>query len=183
LLLPHPSCMICLSPSSSASISSPVTVPNRLPSRSFATARIWSLTATAGRPSQVIRIRIGGLAFGELDNGTTITVLRLSFSTLTETTTQGRVLRISEPSVGSSASHQISPRSGITSTVLPFRRGSRQSLSRSLRHQGPDSRPHRRVSIRDRAVPVWQPMLRSRILIGRVMQLDAETAQPRVRER
>ena len=34
-------------------------------------------------PSQEIGIRIGGLAFGELDNGTTITVLRLSFSTFT----------------------------------------------------------------------------------------------------
>src|ERR1035438_2937818 len=99
--LGYPSCMICLRPSSSAAISSVVTAPSRLRRRSFATARIWSLTATAGRPSQEIGIRIGGLAFGELDSGTTITVLRLSFSTLTEITTQGRVLRISEPSVGS----------------------------------------------------------------------------------
>jgi hypothetical protein len=47
-------------------------------------ARIWSLTATAERPSQVTGIRIGGLAFGELDSGTTISVLRLSLSTFTE---------------------------------------------------------------------------------------------------
>ena len=59
--------------------------------RAFATARIWSLTATAGRPSQLMGIRIGGLAFGELDSGTTITVLRFSFSAFTEITTQGRV--------------------------------------------------------------------------------------------
>ena len=82
--------------------------PRRLRSRTLATARIWSLTATAGRPSQLIGIRIGGLAFGELDNGTTITVLRRSLSTFTETTTQGRVLRISEPRAGSSATHQTS---------------------------------------------------------------------------
>jgi hypothetical protein len=111
--------MICLRPSSSAAISSVVTAPSQLRSRSFATARIWSLTATAGCPSLQIGIRIGGLAFGELDSGTTITVLRLSFDTFTEITTQGRVLRISEPSAGSKATHQISPRSGITSTVLP----------------------------------------------------------------
>ena len=37
-------------------------------------------------------------------------------------TIAGRVLRISEPSVGSSATHQISPRSGITSMALPLHR-------------------------------------------------------------
>jgi hypothetical protein len=36
--------------------------------------RIWSITATVSSPSQVIGIRIGGLAFGELDRGTTTTV-------------------------------------------------------------------------------------------------------------
>ena len=92
--LRYPSCMICLRPSSSAAISSVVATPSRLRRRSFATARIWSLTATVGCPSQEMGIRIGGLAFGELDSGTTITVLRLSFSTPTEITTQGRVLNL-----------------------------------------------------------------------------------------
>ena len=117
----YPSCMICLSPSSSAAISSFETTPIRLRSRSFEMALIWSLTATAGHPSQRIGMRIGGLAFGELDSGTTITVLRLSFKTFTVITTHGRVLLISGPSVGSSCTHQISPRSGITSTAHPFR--------------------------------------------------------------
>ena len=117
----YPSCRICLRASSRVAISGIVTAPSRLRKRSFATARIWSLTATAGCPPHEIGIRIGGLAFGELDNGTTITVLRLSLSTFTDITMQGRVLRISEPSVGSSATHHISPRSGITSMVPPFR--------------------------------------------------------------
>ena len=146
-LRPHyPSCMICLRPSSSADFSSIVTTPSRLRRRSLATARIWSLTATAGCPSQEIGIRIGGLAFGELDGGITITVLRLSFSTLAEITTQGRVLRISEPSVGSSATHQTSPRSRITSMVLPLKRRSRQIPSRFRPHPTPDWQCRRRGS-------------------------------------
>src|ERR1019366_10112567 len=131
--------------------------PSRLRRRSFATARIWSLTATAGCPSQEIAIRIGGLAFGELYSGTTITVLRLSFSTFTEITTQGRVLRISEPSVASSVTHQISPRSGITSMAPPFRRRFRQILSRFRPHPVPDSQSRRHVPTQRRALPVVQP--------------------------
>ena len=64
--------MICFKPSSKAAISSAVTMPRRLRSRSFATARIWSLTATPDSPAQEIGIKIGGLAFDELDRGTTI---------------------------------------------------------------------------------------------------------------
>lgn len=56
----HQSCMICLSPSSIARISPSLTTPKRPVRRSLATARIWSLTATAGRPSQATGTRIGG---------------------------------------------------------------------------------------------------------------------------
>jgi hypothetical protein len=126
------SCMIRRSASSSAVISPSASAPSRLRSRSFATARIWSLTATAERPSHVTATNIGGLAFGELDRGTTITVRRHSFNTFTETTMQGRVFRISEPKAGSSETHQISPRSGITSKALPFHPRSGQTLSQFL---------------------------------------------------
>lgn len=43
----YPSCIIWRRPSSRAAISGAVTAPSRLRRRSFATARIWSLTATA----------------------------------------------------------------------------------------------------------------------------------------
>ena len=42
----------------------------------------------------------GWLAFGEFESGTTTTVLRRALSTPTEITTQGLVLRISEPTAG-----------------------------------------------------------------------------------
>src|SRR5580704_16807953 len=175
--------MICLRPSSSASISSAATTPSGLRMRAFATARIWSLTATAGRPSQVIGIRIGGLAFGELDSGTTITVLRFSFSAFTEITTQGRVLLISEPRVGSSATHQISPRSGITSMVLQYGLGFHQILSRFRQHPGIDLQSHTHGSTQHRALPDAPPGPRLRNANGRVRQPFAETAQPTARVR
>ncbi len=155
----YPNCRICLRPFSSADISSVVTSPRRLRNRSFDTARIWSVTATVGCPSQQIAIRIGGLALGELDRGITITVLRLSLSTLIEITTQG-VLRISEPSVGSKATHQISLRSGITSTVLPSRRPCRQILSRFRRRPALDSQSRRHASKQCRDLQGAKPKAR-----------------------
>ncbi len=132
--------MISLRPSSSAAISSVVTTPSRLHRRSFATARIWSLTATTGCPSQEI-----GIA-----------VRRFSFRTFTEITTQGRVLRISEPSVGSSATHQLSPR---------------RILSQFRSRPGPDWQSRRRESTRNRDLPVVQPAPHSRSANGRVRAL------------
>src|SRR5262245_64776525 len=71
------------------------------------------MTATARRPAQSTGTSTGGLACGELESGTTTTVRRRSLRILLVSTTQGRVLRISEPNVGSSRTHQISPRRGI----------------------------------------------------------------------
>ena len=56
--------------------------------------------------------RRGGLACGEVESGMTTTVLRRRFTKLLESTRHGRVLPISEPSVGSRRTHQTSPRSG-----------------------------------------------------------------------
>jgi hypothetical protein len=80
--------------------------------RSFVTARIWSTTATAARPSQVIGTKSGGPLAGELESGITTTVRRWWFAIFVVSTRQGRVLRISAPSVGSSLTHQTSPRRG-----------------------------------------------------------------------
>ncbi len=78
----------------------------------MATARIWSVTATAGRPAQSIGTRRGGLGCGEVESGTTITVLRCWLRTLVVSTRQGRVFLISAPRTGSSWTHQTSPRWG-----------------------------------------------------------------------
>lgn len=75
-------------------------------------ARIWSRTATEGRPSQLTGIWIGGRPVGVLESGITTTVRRCSFTMLVVSTRHGRVLRISAPRVGSSLTHQISPRRG-----------------------------------------------------------------------
>ncbi len=80
--------------------------------RSFVTARIWSTTATPVRPSQVSATKSGGLPAGELERGITTTVRRCWFTIFVVSTRQGRVLRISAPSVGSSLIHQTSPRRG-----------------------------------------------------------------------
>src|SRR5450432_2989514 len=145
-------------------------------------ARKWPVNKLATRNlGKQFGIGIGGLAFCELESGTTIAVLRLSFSTFTEITTQGRVLRISEPSVGSSATHQISPRSGITSMVLPFRRRFRQTQLRSGPHPGPDSQPRRHGLTLRRAHPIAPPRPRLRSANGRVRQPFAEAARPTVR--
>jgi hypothetical protein len=80
--------------------------------RSFVTARIWSTTATAAWPSQVSGTKSGGLPAGELERGITTTVRRCWFAIFVVSTRQGRVLRISAPSVGSSLTHQTSPRRG-----------------------------------------------------------------------
>ena len=82
--------------------------------RSFVTARIWSTTATAVRPSQVSGTKSGGLPAGELERGITTTVRRCWFTIFVVSTRQGRVLRISAPSAGSSLTHQTSPRRGST---------------------------------------------------------------------
>jgi hypothetical protein len=88
--------------------------------RSLVTARIWSTTATAARPSQVSGTRSGGLPAGELERGITTTVRRCWFTISVVSTRQGRVLRISAPSVGSSLTHQTSPRRGCTPRFSGF---------------------------------------------------------------
>jgi len=80
--------------------------------RSLVTARIWSITATSGRPWHVRGTKSGGLLDGELESGITTTVRRYWFAMLVVRTREGRVLRISDPSAGSSLTHQISPRRG-----------------------------------------------------------------------
>jgi hypothetical protein len=88
--------------------------------RSFVTARIWSTTATVALPSQVSGTSSGGLATGELDRGTTTTVRRCWLTRFVVSTRQGRVLRISAPSVGSSLTHQMSPRRGSAPRLGAF---------------------------------------------------------------
>ena len=80
--------------------------------RSLVTARIWSITATTGRLWHVSGTKSGGLLDGELESGITTAVRRYWLAMFVVTTKQGRVLRISEPSAGSSLTHQISPRRG-----------------------------------------------------------------------
>src|SRR5450432_3566128 len=144
-------------------------------------ARKWPVNKLETRNlGKQFGIGIGGLAFGELESGTTIAVLRLSFSTFTEITTQGRVLRISEPSVGSSATHQISPRSGITSKVLPFRRRFHQILSRFRPHPGPDWQSRRHGPTQRRVLPVVPPGPHLRNANGRVRQPCAELHSQRL---
>src|SRR5271170_3066262 len=71
------------------------------------------MTATAGRPEQVTFTSTGGAARGDELSGTITTVRRRSLSTLLPITRHGRVLLISDPTVGSRLAHQISPRRGI----------------------------------------------------------------------
>src|SRR5438445_7238399 len=71
------------------------------------------MTATAGRPPHSTGISSGGLAWRELDKGITTAVLRRSFRMLLVSTMHGRILRISDPAVGSRHTHQTSPRRGI----------------------------------------------------------------------
>src|SRR5258708_5899297 len=56
---------------------------------------------------------MGACGVGELDSGTTTTVRRSSLTVSRLSTTQGRVLAISEPGTGSRATHQTSPRRGM----------------------------------------------------------------------
>ena len=78
--------------------------------RCFATARTWSITATAGLLWQLTGTVIGGCGLAAVERGTTTTVLRKRFSMSFVRTTQGLVFLISEPWPGSSATHHISPR-------------------------------------------------------------------------
>ncbi len=78
-------------PSSIAASSARSRTPILSCSRPFATARAWSSTATAALPTKRTAINNGGLACGELEQGTTTTVRRRSLSTSVVTTTQGRV--------------------------------------------------------------------------------------------
>jgi hypothetical protein len=80
--------------------------------RSLVTARIWSMTATTERPWHVSGTKSGGLLVGELESGITAAVRRYWLAMSVVNTRQGRVLRISDPSAGSSLTHQISPRRG-----------------------------------------------------------------------
>jgi len=56
---------------------------------------------------------MGGLGLGEVERGITTTARRRSLTMFVERTRHGLVLAISEPNVGSSRTHQISPRLGI----------------------------------------------------------------------
>ena len=103
---------IVRSPSSTALSSCALILSILRRKRSFVTARIWSTTATAVRPSQVSGTKSGGLPAGELERGTTTTVRRCWFTIFVVSTRQSRVLRVSAPSVGSSLTHQTSPRRG-----------------------------------------------------------------------
>src|SRR5579859_124052 len=88
--------------------------------RSLVTARIWSITAAVGRPWHNSGTRRGGLLVAELESGATTTVLRCRFTMFVVNTRQGRVLRISAPSAGSSLTHQISPRFGTGPGLAGF---------------------------------------------------------------
>src|SRR4029079_4366671 len=109
---------VCCRASPIASISGSVRTPVQLCNRSLAMDRIWSTTATAGHPSQFRATRIGGWAEGELESGTTTTVRRYWLIKSRVMTTHGRILAISEPSVGSRAAHHTSPRRGVTPRLL-----------------------------------------------------------------
>src|SRR5882724_544682 len=61
--------------------------------RCLATARIWSMTATAACPWQVTGTVMGGCACAAVDSGTTTTVCRKRFMVLVVSTRHGRVLR------------------------------------------------------------------------------------------
>ncbi len=95
------------------------------------------------------RYRDGRTGLDELGISTTITVFRLSFKIFTDTTTQGLVLRISEPRVGSRATHQISPRSGFNSRAPPSCPSERQTLSRFPPPQDPRLLRRRQASTED----------------------------------
>src|ERR1035437_1821932 len=81
--------------------------------RSFATARIWSVTATTSRSAQLTGTSRGGVGCAEVESGTTTTVRRRSLTMLVERIRHGRVLLISGPTLGSSRTDQTSPRRGI----------------------------------------------------------------------
>ena len=108
----QPSSRISRSPCSTASRCSRKTYPCIDP------AALWkrhefdrSPQRRLGPPSQT-GMRRGGLAWGELVSGTTITVLRRSLMISLERIKQGFVLAISDPNVGSSRTNQTSPRRG-----------------------------------------------------------------------
>jgi len=63
---------------------------------------------------------MGGCGVGELESGTTTTLRRSSLTVSRLSTTHGRVLAISEPSTGSKATHQTSPRRGIDPGLFDF---------------------------------------------------------------
>src|ERR1051326_2165719 len=97
-------------PSSTARKSSGESTPARRERRRLSTARSWSQTATERSPAEGVGTRIGGWECGRLDSGTTTTVRRARLRPSAVSTMAGRVLRISEPCVGSKATHQTSPR-------------------------------------------------------------------------
>ena len=80
--------------------------------RCFATARIWSITATTGFPAHVTGTRSGGRAWGEDERGTTTTVRLRSLRIFVVSIRHGRVFPNSEPWPGPSLTHQTSPRWG-----------------------------------------------------------------------
>ena len=76
------------------------------------------MTATPALPSQFTAILNGGAGLGPDEIGMITTVRRLAFTKSIVTTTHGRVLAISEPTVGSNCTHHTSPRSGFVPRIL-----------------------------------------------------------------
>src|ERR1017187_4728530 len=108
----QPSSKTSRTPCSTASRCSGESVSWHRSSRSLETARIWSVTATTSRPPNRTGTRRGGLAWGEVDSGMMTTLLRRSLTISLERIKQGLVFAISDPNVGSSRTHQTSPRRG-----------------------------------------------------------------------
>src|ERR1019366_2166827 len=89
--------------------------------RSLATARIWSVTATTSRPAQFTGTSRGGAGCGEVESGTTTIVRRRSLTMLVERIRHGRVLLISEPTMGSSRNPPDFTAPGHCPRVLRYR--------------------------------------------------------------
>ncbi len=75
----------------------PVIVSNLDLRRCLATARIWSIAATAGWPWQETETVIGGWGLAAEERGTTTTVRRRRFRVSCVSTTHGLVFLISAP--------------------------------------------------------------------------------------
>lgn len=124
---------------STACKSSDDSSPRRRSSLCLVIARIWSVTATTSRSLHRTRTSNGAPGRGEVESGITTTVRRSLLKTSRERIRQGRVLAISEPSVESRRTHQISPRRASTIALVWRRTDPPEHRRRSL------SQGHRRI--------------------------------------